>query len=552
MYDSLNVPMAYVPVALLDAKDSLVYKGVITNDSGVYYFDKITPGKYLIKIIVPGYAIKYSSSFELDNASNLQIPDLKISSAGINLNEIAVTVIKRPIEFKNGNVTVFIEGSPLAVGNTAFDLLSRLPGVTVVDDNISIQGKQGVKIFIDDRMQQLSGQQIINVLKGINASMIEKIEIMKNPPVKYDASGSAGIINIKTKKIKIIGFSGSINATYTQAYYGNGLSGLELNYKGKKLTFFSSIGAADESVRKVNHTDRVVLFNSNTSELDQVYFERERNPYLYANIGSDWFVNSKNIIGVKISSWGAVAHHDRVGNIDIKNSDLGYNHSDYGYNKTNPWSYTNLNLNAEHLFDTVGTKLLFSADYTYNFDIYKGDFYTRFQDFTGPIISQDRIYQTANKLLLNIASAKLDFEKQLSKTLKLESGLKATHQNMLSDFYFANKDLTMDKYVTDSSLTNIFSYNELITAAYINLQKTVKKFNFQAGTRAENTNINAHSKTNDVKYTRQYFNLFPVVSVDYNANEKNSLQLSFNRRIERPDYNSFNPYRTFKNYLVTE
>ncbi len=118
------------------------------------------------------------------------------------------------------------------------------------DDNISIQGKPGVKILIDGKLQQLSGSQLINILKSINTSQIEKIEILKKPPVKYDAAGTGGLINIKLKKVKLVGFSGSIFGSFSQGFYSNSEGGFSVNYKGKKFNFFSGLTAIKQIIHK--------------------------------------------------------------------------------------------------------------------------------------------------------------------------------------------------------------------------------------------------------------------------------------------------------------
>jgi iron complex outermembrane receptor protein len=550
--DSINAPISFVQVSLLQSLDSSLYLGVISDENGNYSFGNLKRGNYFIKVMALGYSDKFSAPVEIDDENKFKVIDIKMNSLRIDLSEVSITSLRNFFEFKNGNVTVTIEGSPLAVGNTLYDLLSRMPGVTIIDADISIQGTHGAKILLDGRLQQFSGSQLINLLKSINASSIEKIEIMKNPSVKYDASGASGIINVKTKKLKIVGVSGNLNSTYTQAFYSNGLSSLELNYKGKKINLFSSLSLTDESYRKVNYYNRLVEFNSLNTQLQQTYIEKEHSRFYASSIGADWFFNSKNTMGVKVSSWGGVGYYDRSGRIDIKNSDLGYDYSDFGFHKENPFNYSSANINFEHKFDTLGTKITTAIDYGYNSDLYTGKYFQNYYDHLNYGVLPGRIYRTDNRLNLRIIACKLDFEKQLTKTVKLETGFKNAYQTLLSDFYFANMSTLTGEYLEDSSLTNIFAYNEQISAAYANFQKTAGKFNFQLGFRVENTKVSSSGKFHGIGYRRQYLNLFPLFSIDYNYSKKHSWQLFYNRRIERPDYNSFNPYRIFRNLLVSD
>jgi iron complex outermembrane recepter protein len=548
--DSLQTPVPYQPIALLNAKDSIVNKGIITNESGRYSFDNVKPGSYLLKVIASGFKIKFSNSFPIDSSHSVEVPDLQLISTDISLNEVSVTVMKKTIEFKNGNITVNVEDSPLAVGNTLYELLAKLPGVTVIDDVISINGKAGVKILIDERLQQYSGQQLITLLKSINASSIQKIEILKNPPVKYDASG-AGFISVKTKKVKLTGFSGSTYLNYTQGFYANRNGGLSLNYKGKDFAVFSSLNAGYDEFIYRSIFDKAITFNAITTDFHQLTAERNTSKYATYNVGADWFINKRNTIGFKVEGTQGTVTPIRNGNNYLSDNSLGYNQLVFSSVRPNTWNYINYNLNAEHVFDTLGTTLRFSFDYSPNLDLNKGDFENHFVNESGANTLAPKIFKSDNNLKFVLYSSKLDFEKQLSKAVKMEAGIKGNDQNMLSNFNFQNKDDVTGIYSTDSVYTNIFSYKEQVTAGYLNFQTQLKKYSFQIGVRGENTKIRAVSKTNSVKYDRDYFNLFPMASISYDPSEKNSYQLSVNRRIERPDYTSFNPYKYFVNLLVS-
>ncbi|MBC7861987.1 MAG: outer membrane beta-barrel protein [Bacteroidia bacterium] len=550
--DSLSNPVSYVSVVLVKATDSSLVKGQISDDGGNYFFEKMPPGTYFIKTFSPEHKESASAIFMFDSITSLIVPQLTLKKSEIKLDEVSVEAVKKTIEFKNGNIIVNIEGSPLAIGNSVYDLLSRLPGVSVVDNNISIQGTYGVKIYINEKLQQLSGDQLATLLKSMSAANVEKIEIMKNPPVKYDASGNAGIINIKTKIVKITGFSGNMNATYTQAYYANDLAGISLNYKGKKINLFGGFSWIDESVRKVNELNREVKFQSATSFLTQKHIEREHSKYIAANFGVDWFVNSNSSVGLKVSSTGGTTLNQRHGVINIANSDLNYDNSDFNFERNNPWNYSSINLNAEHSFDTLGTTIYFSVDYSPNYDFYNGVYNNYFKNIQSGNSLPSKILSSENRLTFNIYSGRIDFEKTLKSKIKIETGAKASNQDILSSFLFKNIDEISGTETIDTSLTNNFSYNEKLLAGYFNVIKKFKKINFQIGLRGENTLVKTSSRTSAFSLNRQYFNVFPVLSVDYAPSDKHVWQLSFNRRIDRPDYNSFNPFRIFRNYLVSD
>ncbi len=543
--DSVGAPLPFITAALLNEGDSLIVKGITTDEQGVFFFNEIKTGNYFVKITAIGFKDKYSSVHKIDSLSKIELPPIQLQSSGIILNEVAITAIKRPVEFKNGNITVNIENSPLAIGNSVYDLLSRLPGVAVDNDMITIQGRQGVRIYIDDRFQQMAGAQLINLLKSMNASSIEKIEILKNPPVKYDASGTGGIINIKTKKVKMRGFSGNVSSSYTQGFYANKGAGFSLNYKGEHVAVFSNFNVGDDALLHIIQANRFYTYSNHRAEFIQHTVTKIANTYGSYEAGADWFVNKNNTVGIRVDGVAGSGLQDRYGNTNLNDSIIGYSRIAFYAKVINPFNYSNYNVNAEHLFDTLGTKLRFSADYSPNHETNDGNFENHLQNNDGQDKLDAVIFKSTNRFQYYIASGRLDFEKKFAKNFTLEAGLKQTFQNILSDFVLERRNGQTGLYSVDTVFTNVFSYKEQINAGYINLGKAFKKTNLQLGLRGENTNVQAESKTSGVKYTREYFNLFPTFSVDHTQGENHNFQFSYNRRINRPDYNLFNPYKTF-------
>lgn len=550
--DSLNAPMPYITVALLQANDSSIVKGTNTNETGEFEFKNLKRGDYLVTADAIGYVKYLSEKFLLDSTQQIELPTIKLEPGSVNLKEVAITVQKKTIEFKGGNIIVNIDGSPMAVGNSVYDLLSRLPGVTVDNDVISINGNAGVKVMIDDRVQQMAGAQLINLLKSIQGSTIDKIEVLKVPSVKHDAAGGGGMINIKTKKIKITGFSGSVFLSASQGFFTNYGSGLSLNYKGKNISFFSGANI-DQNTRRLDMVfERHVTNDTITTHLYQKNYNKTFERFYSYYIGSDWFINKKNILGFKVESNPGLTEVNRRGEIKLVNNDLGYDVLPYYSDTYTDWDDYNANLNFEHLFDTVGTKLKFVTDYTYNRGLYSGKNDNRFKDTDGNEVLPFFVFTNTNNNGLSLIASRLDFEKKFGKSVYIETGGKYSYNDMYSDFVLKRKNQTTGEYEVDSVFTNRFEYNEQISAAYFNLRKEWKKVNFSMGVRAENTAIDAKSITNGLVTKRSYLGFFPVVSVDYNRNESHAFSLSYNRRLERPNYNSFNPYRAFySNILVS-
>lgn len=540
--DSVNVGIEFATVAILNSSDSTVVQSTLTNTVGDFTLTGLLPGNYLQKVFMVGYKDTYTHINLEENTAVLA--DVTLRNSGVNLNEITVSTLKKLIEFKNGNVTVNIEDSPLAQGNSAFDLLSRLPGVTVDENNtISIQGKSGVKILIDGRIQELSGTQLINLLKSMKASNIEKIEVLKNPPLKYDAEGTGGLINIRTKKVKLLGFSGSVNYNYSQGFYDNQYIDLSLNYRGEKIVFYSTIAVGKESTFHDHRFYKKVITDTETTVLDQRMANIDGGSVFSGRMGLDWLINSKNTIGFKINSDFGIGFEKNIGNNYISNNDLGFTKLRFNSYTKNPWDYSNININAEHLFDTLGTKLIFSSDYSPNYDLYSGTFDNWFLDSDEQETIPPLFYLTSNVIKNDILSSKLDFIKKTQNGLTLETGIKATATGMRSSYDLHTKDNYTGELILDTTYTNAFTYNEQILAGYVSFTKEWESFSLNGGLRAENTKIVAETKSNGLQYKRNYFNLFPAINLEYSRNEDHNFQLSYNRRIDRPNYNSFNPFR---------
>lgn len=548
--DSLKAPIPFITIALLK-EDSTIYKGEITGENGEFCFSKINKGSYLVKISAIGYANYFSEKINYDSSSTIKLSEIALKKSGVTLGEVSVNAIKNPIEFKGGNITVNVEDSPLAVGNSAWDLIARLPGVMVEGDNISIQGKGGVRVYINDRVQQFSGAQLSNFLRSMNASVIEKIEIIINPPARYDAAGGAGIINIKTKRIKITGPSGGLNYTFSQGFYNTNTAGFSFNYKAKKITFFSNISGYEGLLYKETTNENHITFNGNTTTLKQKAYEVDAANYLNADVGADWYINRKNTVGVKAQFLPGQAMRTFNGNTYMSDNDLGYNRLLYNRPIGNGWFFANFNINAEHVFDTVGnTKLKFSTDYYGPYDDnYYALYQNRFIGSNGVDTMSPQIFRSTNLIGINIFASRLDFETKFAKELSLEAGIKYSDQSAWSDYTLENQNELTGEFVVDSIFTNKFKYNEQISSGYVSMDKAYKKFNFRLGLRGENTNVQTESLTSSIKFTRNYFNIFPTLSLDYNPNRDHSLSLAYNRRINRPDYNSFNPFRQFNNIL---
>lgn len=548
--DSLNKPVPFCVIALLNQGDSSLVKGALTDENGSFEFSTIPTGTFSIKINQAGYMENRINRVVVDSLSRIKLDPIVLKK-GVELEEVTISAIREPIEFKGGNITVNVENSPLATGNSAYDLLQRLPGVMIENDNISIQGRSGVILYIDDRIQPMSGAQLINFLRGLNASAIEKIEIISNPSSKYDAAGNAGIINIKLKKIKVTGFSGSAVFAWSQGYYRATNGSFSLNYKGRMVSFFSNLTYSEGIRRNVTVFNRAVTYENTTTQLDQTTVSKSFNSDEVINFGVDWYVSKNTTLGAKFQGIPGYAFVREDATLLLSDSTEGYRQMKTIKTTPNDWYLANYNVNSEHTLDSNGTKLKFSADaYGPYFDDYASHFENRYTNAAEQNVIAPSYLLSDNNLDLRLFTSKLDFEKKFKNELELEAGIKGSYMLSSSDYNLKRRDLS-GTYVTDSAFTNKFFYTEIISATYFMIRKQYKKFNTQLGLRAEDTDIHTDTYTGSIKNKQKYTNVFPSLSVDYNATKDHILSASYNKRIERPHYNVYNPYRSFVNPLTS-
>src|SRR5258708_1682140 len=234
--------MMYETASLISAQDSSLVKGAISNEEGVYTFDHIKKGRYVIKASTVGYEKAVSPPITVsDNSSSITVPQLKMQPNTHNLTTVSITAAKPLIERKIDRTVMNVENSVLAAGNNALEILERAPGVSVdKDDNISLKGKQGVTVMINDKLTYLTSAQLATLLRSTDGTTIQSIEIITNPSAKYDAAGNSGIINIKLKKNKRTGTNGSLTIGTGYGAYWKDNEKLQLNHKQADSNIFGS------------------------------------------------------------------------------------------------------------------------------------------------------------------------------------------------------------------------------------------------------------------------------------------------------------------------
>ncbi|MDZ4796286.1 MAG: TonB dependent receptor [Bacteroidota bacterium] len=537
-------------ITLLRAKDSTVVKMSVADKTGKYVFDAVAEGKYFVSISAVGHTKGLSEIFEVTpTASSVVVKTIELVPAAKSMGEVTVTAKRPLVEQKLDRMVVNVEASVTNVGATAMEVLEKSPGITVdKDGNISLKGKQGVVVYIDGRPSYLGGTDLANYLRNMNASQLDQIEIMTNPPAKYDAAGNSGIINIKTKKTKQFGYSGSISSTWSQGRYAKFSESANFNYRKNKVNFFTNVGYSNRKNFQDLNIQRKFI-DAGTKEVqshfDQVGKMKDGGESINGKVGLDFFANKKTTFGLVINGFHNPGYFESRSNVAISDPMkilLGRTLSSTTNDKK--FNHVGTNINFRHVFDSTGRELTIDADYL----AYRS---TNAQDLLNAYYNPNGSSSDASDTLLgslpqqiNIYTAKADYSHPLKNNAKFEAGIKTS-------FVKTNNDAVYDSLkngirVRDIGRSNHFLYDENVNAAYINYSRPLsKKISAQFGLRLEHTNARGNQVTTGEKFSRNYVQLFPTAYLQYTANEKNTFVLNYGRRIERPDYEDLNPFITF-------
>ena len=544
--DEQRKPIDYATVGLFKLSDSSLVKTAMTTPEGKFSFPNIVAGSYYIKINMMGYQIYKGKSFVVGETA-LTLPDILLKADSKTLNTVSVTAVKPLLERKADKMVMNVENSSVAVGSSALEVLQRAPGVTVdQNDRISMQGKQGVLIMLDGKQTYMSQADVANLLRNMQSSEIETIELITNPSSKYDASGNSGIINIKTKRSKNGGANGSFVAGTAYGKNLRGNTGLNLNYRTKGVNVFGSYNFNKGARSNIINIDRVA---NATSTDPATYFSQkggddrdfENNNF---KVGVDFFLNKNNTIGVLANGYlnsgvEKANNHTYIGK--------SFTQVDSTLTTTNNQksSYRNFsyNLNYKSILDTTGMELSADADYSR----YNGRDYAELVNELlfpngSPVKPIGRLRNNSPSTI-DIKAVKVDYTFPINKTTKFEAGIKSSWVETDNDL--RAEEFRTNAWQNDTRRSNRFVYDENVNAVYSNFSKQFKNTSVQLGLRMEQTNSKGNLITTNNVVERSYWDFFPTVYVQQTLSKNHQLGASYGRRIDRPSYDALNPFIYF-------
>lgn len=536
----LNEPLPYVNVIVKDTAGKII-TGSITDTNGNFNIDNIPEGTFIVEIKYIGYkTITKQETIGKGNYS-IKMGDFYLQEDAESLNEVVVVADVSTIQQKVDRKIITIGKDLQTAGTTASEIMNNLPSVSVDQQTgaISLRGNQNVRVMVDGKLSNIPAEQL---LKQIPSTSIKSIELITNPSAKYNPEGMSGIINIILLKNTQIGFNGTINIGLAYDIEPKFNSSIDANYRNGKFNLY---GSYSNSVAKNDNYGRI---NRVEQEIEQNFNILNNNKSHVFKVGLDYYLNDKNTISVftnqnLFNGWTDV----NSGITYLANTALNESQFTRGDNENDSQQY---NFNYKHNFDNEGEHIELEVDH----NIYEG-FSTTSNTFFS---SQRPNFTEGTDTDRTNTTLNLDYVKPLSESVKLELGLQA---RLFDNSIFYQSDGREQNQTGDYiPTTTRFNYARDIYSAYATYGKTLEKWSYQVGLRAETVNVDSDAFKRDlatnnastIPFKNDYFELYPSAFFTYSPSEKNSYQLSYSRRIDRPGIGQVNPLPEWNTPLISQ
>jgi outer membrane receptor for ferrienterochelin and colicin len=547
-------PQEFATVLLRRAGDSTLVGSLLSDEQGRYQFAQLAAGRYYVHVKQLGYRDGRSAVVQVvAGAPGLRLPPLVLAPAAQALAEVQVTGRRPPIERQIDRMVVHVDQLPATAGGSAFDIIKGAPGVTVTGtDAITMQGKNGVLVLIDDRPVRMSQDALLNMLRNMPAESIQSLEVITTPPARYDAEGNAGIINIRTRQRQQSGWNTDVTLRGGQGQYSRYSGGAVASLKHKAVDLngsyflgrtraFENItqyatqrDAAGQPLSGLQSTNRAMTnarYHDAKAQLDV-----KTGPKTSVGLVADLSLLANPALGTGTTTLltGAQPSDTTIQTLSNFNTD-SYNYSVNGY-------YT-------VRLDSAGRSVSVDANYArYHLDQQQSFLNQGFSQLQSQLVGSPQQFRSFLGGNTHIRSLKADVTLPL-RWAKLETGAKYSAIDAANDFLFQSARSV--GWENDALRTNQFDYHETTYAAYGSASKDWGKVTIQLGLRGEYTRTLGVSRTTQTSTPNNYFQLFPTAYVQYKASDTYQTNLSYSRRIERPAYSSLNPFLSYQSQFFS-
>ncbi|MDO3642644.1 TonB-dependent receptor [Mucilaginibacter sp. L3T2-6] len=532
LIDSLTKkPVDYASVSLYRSGGKAPITGVITDEKGEFKLDNIKPGSYKITFTFIGYPDKVidpvtTTAGKPDNnlGTVLFAPSAKV------LKEVQVTGQAALIENKIDKIVYNAEKDITSAGGNATDLLGKVPLVTVdINGNVSVRGDQNVRVLINGKPSGATSTSLSDVLKAIPAAQIKSIEVITSPSAKYDAEGSAGIINIITKSKNVSGISGQVSAAVgTRQNNGN----FNLNYSKNRFNFSANLGG------NLTWPQTSITSFDQQIDLDTVHTHTTSNGTSRVTRHA---TNSSLSAGYEFNAYNSITSSFKLLDFNFNTNGNTSFQSATPYNnhlfQHNEFSNFDWNLDYTHKYKLEGEELDLSTQWSHGSGItnFTNTYSGVFDDLQNNLNGKNNEY-----------TVQLDYTLPISKTLKLEAGGKSIFRRINSTSNYFNDTNNSGDFTFNPLLSNIYKYNQNVYAGYTVFTITLpKKWSVMAGVRDENTDIKGEPINESQAlspFTQNYNTFVPSLTIQKALNAKQTIKLAYSKRITRPSLQFLNPF----------
>ena len=529
-----NIPLEYATISVFNVNSEKAVNGVISDSNGEFSIE-LNKGNYDFKVEFISFKIKYYRNITVNDPLDLGTIELSIDEN--MLEEIEVIGEKTEIEIKLDK-TVYNIGKDLTLkGSSVSDVLDNLPSVEVdIEGNVSLRGNESVRILINGKPSGLVGISSNEALKQFPSESVEKVEVITSPSARYNAEGTAGIINIILRRSKLTGFNGSLslNSGYPERY---GVSA-NLNYRTKKLNFFNNVGYNTRTSEGsfINETEYYTDQAINNFLNENGVRDSERNSN-YLNTGIEYFISDKtSLVGSYVSrkSDGFTNNTNNVNqnfNTISKFSERLEKESEI--DDTNEFS-----INLTHDFNKEGHVLTIDYQKEKSSENESG-FISNSQ--LKPVYTRYLSEKVATDEIQESELFKIDYVLPIGEDGQFEFGFRRSNQHQDIDYLVENEDSKGD-FINDTNLSNNLLYNEKVNAFYTQYGNKKNKFSYLFGLRYEESKTTVKQLANNTNNIKKYNDLFPTLNLAYEIKENETITFGYNRRIRRARSYFINPF----------
>jgi len=539
LVDEVNQSIPFANVLIMDEKSSEIIAGTSSDEKGIFILNGLQPNTYILKVTFIGYE-EYIKPFTL--STDIILEPIVLIASTESLDEVELTVNTPTLKKEVDRLVFNVANTALSEGNM-LELIRNTPGVLVLDNSITIKNTSPT-VYINDKKVHLTGEELMQLLEGSSANTIKSIEVITNPPAKYDAESGA-ILNIIMSKNMITGYRGNVFTNYTQGVFPRYNVGMTNFYKTDKINVFANYSY---NQKKINRDSNEIIDYLDNGNLDEHWDSNiNRNTWSKThnfNLNFDYFVNKNSSLSfstnILLLPYFRYLTKGFTTITDVDNSLL----SNFDSNNLSIDKKHNLGFDLDFVHDfNNDSKIALNAHFT-TYD------YNREQDVVSHYFPQDSApFNTAFNTKANqntsILTSQIDYDLPLNETSSFSAGVKSSVIKTESDI--KQYDIINDDIIFNPNNSNAFNYDERIFAGYVGYTKDYDTFSFSAGLRVEQTNIEGNSIDTNQSNNQDYFEWFPTFNFSYQVTESTNLYANYKRSVERPSYQDLNPFRYFLN-----